>query len=153
MREFVSLAGLGIALTTCGCLRVSEKVESGTRYVVTGHAGGAYVPKNVNKYDLENQTKFVLLDKGTERSVTLSGVQERVNDDGRLEVVVNLRNRINRRIEVQANCVFKDEKGFPTPDEAPFQTMILTENSQEGVRFVSLNNDARSYTIRVRQAR
>ena len=154
MRAFIPLAaGFGLALTSAGCLKVSEKVESGTRYVATGHAGGAYAPKNVNRYDLENKEKFVLLDKGAERSVTLAGVQERVNDDGRLEVVVNLRNRINRRIEVQANCVFKDEKGFPTHDEAPFLTMILTENAQEGVRFVSLNQEARTYTIRVRQAR
>ena len=154
MHVFIALAtGFGVALTSPGCLRVSERVESGTRYVVTGHAGGAYKPKNVDKYDLENEHRFVLLDKGVERSVTLAGVQERVNDDGRLEVVVNLRNRINRRIEVQANCVFKNDKGFPTNDDAPFQTMILTENAQEGVRFVSLNDEARAYTVRVRQAR
>src|SRR2546422_1188943 len=153
IREAIPLAaGLGVVLTT-GCLKVSEKVESGTRYVITGHAGGAYEPKNVNKYDLENQAKFVLLDKGVERSVTLAGIQERVTDDGRLEVVVNFRNRLNRRIEGQANCAFKDEKGFPTNDEAPFQTLILTENAQEGIRFVAMNVQSRTYTIRVRQAR
>src|SRR6266511_3574043 len=145
-RAWIPLAaGVGLALSA-GCMRVSEKVEGGTRYVVTGHAGGAYEPKNVNKYDLENHGKFVPLDKGVERSVTLAGIQERVNDDGRLEVAVNFRNRLNRRIEVQANCVFKDEKGFPTNDETPFQTLILTENAQEGGRFVSMNDQARTYT-------
>jgi hypothetical protein len=49
--------------------------------------------------------------------------------------------------------VFKDPQGFPTADEAPFRTLILTENAQEGVRFVSLNAQARTYTIRIRQAR
>src|SRR6266581_407836 len=77
----------------------------------------------------------------------------RINDDGRMEVIANVRNRLNRRIEVQVNCVFKDEKGFPTNDEAPFKTLFLDENAQEGVRFISMNNQARTYTIRVREAR
>ena len=71
----------------------------------------------------------------------------------RLEVVAHLRNRENRRIEVQANCVFKDQNGFSTGDETPFVAVILTENATEDVRFVSMNNLARKYTIRVRQAR
>ena len=70
-----------------------------------------------------------------------------------MEVIANVRNRLNRRIEVQLNCVFKDEKGFPTNDEAPFKTLFLDENAQEGARFISMNNQARSYTIRVREAR
>jgi len=151
--EFVLLiAGLVLASAT-GCMEVSEKVESGTRYVITGHPGGAYEPRNVNKYDLENSAKFVLLDKRVERSVTCPNIEERLTDDGRLEVLANVRNRLNRRIEVQINCVFKDDKGFPTKDEAPFKTLFLDENAQEGVRFISLNNQARSYTIRVREAR
>jgi len=151
--EWVVL-GAGLALATAtGCMEVSEKVESGTRYVITGHPGGAYQPRNVNKYDLENNAKFVLLDKGVERSVTCPNIEERVTDDGRLEIIANVRNRLNRRIEVQVNCVFKDEKGFQTNDEAPFKTLILDENAQEGVRFISMNNLARTYTIRVREAR
>lgn len=146
------LAGLLSAAAT-GCMEVSEKAESGTRYIITGHPGGAYQPRNVNKYDLENHAKLVLLDKGVERSVTCPNIEERVTDEGRLEVVANVRNRLNRRIEVQVNCVFKDDKGFPTNDDAPFRTLILDENAQEGVRFVSLNDHARTYTIRVRQAR
>jgi hypothetical protein len=31
--------------------------------------------------------------------------------------------------------------------------LILTENATEQVRFVSMNNQARKFTIRVRQAR
>jgi hypothetical protein len=144
----------GLVLVTAnGCMEVSEKVQSGTRYVITGHPGGAYQPRNVNKYDLENSAKFVLLDKGVERSVTCPNIEERVTDEGRLEVIANVRNRLNRRIEVQVNCVFKDDKGFPTNDEAPFKTLFLDENAQEGARFISMNNLARTYTIRVREAR
>ena len=132
------LAGISL-LGTAGCMGDSEKVQSGTPHV--------------NKYDRENSAKFVLLDKGVEASVTCPHIEERINDDGRMEVIANVRNRLNRRIEVQINCVFKNEKGFPTNDEAPFRTLFLDENAQEGVRFVSMNNLARTYTIRVREAR
>jgi hypothetical protein len=88
-----------------------------------------------------------------QRSVTCSGIQERILPDGRLEVTAQIRNRENRRIEVQVNCVFKDINGYSTGDETPFQTLILTENATEHVRFVSMNAQARKFTIRVRQAR
>ena len=87
-----------------------------------------------------------------QRSVTCSGIQERVLEDGRLEIAANIRNREGRRIEVQIGCVFKDANGFPTGDESPFQTLILTENAQEAVKFTSLNNLAKKYTIRIREA-
>jgi len=49
--------------------------------------------------------------------------------------------------------VFKDELNAATGDETPFQTLILTENSTEAVRFTAMNSAAKKYTIRVRQAR
>lgn len=114
--------------------------------------GGAYPPKNATKYNYETTAKFVALDSGAQRSVTCPGLQERRLQDGRLEVTANLRNRENRRIEVQVNCVFKDEQNFPV-DETPFQIVMLTENATEGIRFVSMNDKAKSYTVRVRQSR
>lgn len=121
--------------------------------VGSGCAGGAYGAKNTTKYDLENHESFVLLDPGAQRSVTSSGIQETRLPDGRLKVIANVRNRENRRIQVQINCVFKDDQGFPTGDETPFKTLILTENAQEGVLFESMNDKAHKYTIRVREAR
>ena len=85
--------------------------------------------------------------------MTYTGVQEQTLPDGRLQVVIHLRNRENRRIEVQANCVFKDQNFYLTGDETPFQTVILTENSQQDLIFTSMNDRAKRYTIRVRQAR
>lgn len=114
--------------------------------------GGAYLPKNATKYDYENQENVVLMDKYVRRSVTCSGLQERHGPDGRLEVSANMRNRESRRIEVQAQCVFKDSQGFSTGDETPWRTLILTENGQETVQFISLNDKAQRYTIRIRQA-
>ena len=114
---------------------------------------GPFRPLDTTKYTLENTEKFVLLDKPAQVSVTCTGLQERNLADGRLEVVANVKNRENRRIEVQINCVFKDEQNISTGDETPFQTLILAENSTEAVRFTAMNTAAKKYTIRVRQAR
>ena len=116
-------------------------------------APGPYSPQDTTKYTLENTEKFVLLDHATQTSVTCTGLQERPLPDGRLEVVANVKNRENRRIQVQIDCIFKDSQGFSTGDETPFQTLILTENATEAVKFTSMNAQARRYTIRVRQAR
>ncbi len=114
---------------------------------------GALLPKSTTQFSQETTEKFVLMDKGAQYSVTCTGLQDTRLPDGRLRVVANVRNRENRRIQVQINCVFKDEQGFSTGDETPWQTLILTENSQESVAFESMNDKARKYTVRVRQAR
>ena len=117
------------------------------------HDKGPYVPEGVKTPAYEGREPVVLLDPGVQYSVTCSGVMEQALPDGRLEVVAHLRNRENRRIEVQANCVFKDLNGFSTGDESPFAMVILTENGTEDVKFTSMNALAKKYTIRVRQAR
>jgi uncharacterized protein YcfL len=117
------------------------------------HDRGPYVPQTSKTPAYESKEPVVLMDPGVQYSLTQSGVQELVLSDGRLEVTVHLRNRENRRIEVQANCVFKDQNGYSTGDEMPWQTVILTENSTEDVKFVSANAQARKATVRVRQAR
>jgi uncharacterized protein YcfL len=114
---------------------------------------GPFTPQDTTKFTVENTEKFVALDKAVQTSVTCTGLQENVLGDGRLEVVANVKNRENRRIQVQINCVFKDDQGFSTGDETPFQTLILAENSTESVRFTAMNTAAKKYTIRVRQAR
>ena len=139
-KTFVSmLAAGGALLLVAGCSSTHDK--------------GPYLPQTPKTPAYESKEPVVLLDPGVQYSVTCSGIQEQTLPDGRLEVVAHLRNRENRRIEVQANCVFKDQNGFTTSDETPFVMVILTENATEDVKFVSMNNLAKKYTIRVRQAR
>jgi uncharacterized protein YcfL len=113
---------------------------------------GVFPPQNATKFDLENSAKFVLMDAGAQRSITSDGIQQTPLPDGRMALAANIRNRENRRIQVQVNCEFKDDQGF-TIDPTPWQTLILTENGQETVRFESANAQAKKYTIRVREAR
>jgi len=115
---------------------------------------GPYLPRTSKTPAYESTEPVVLMDPGVQHSLTATGQPlAQILPDGRLEVTVQLRNRENRRIEVQANCVFKDVNGISTGDETPWQTVILTENSTEHVKFVSANEKAKRYTIRVRQAR
>ena len=114
---------------------------------------GPYLPQDTTKYSLENTETFVLMDPATYNSVSSTGMQERILADGRLEVVANVKNLEGRRIQVQVSCVFKDAQRFSTGDETPWQTLILGENATEAVRFTASNTLAKTYTIRVRQAR
>ena len=137
--KLVLIASIAAALITVGCKSTYDK--------------GPYLPEQSQTPAYENTERFVLLDPGVKYSITCSGINERALEDGRVEVTAQIRNRENRRIEVQANCVFKDAAGVSTNDETPFQTVILTENATEQVKFISANNLAKKYTIRVRQAR
>lgn len=117
------------------------------------HDKGPYMPAASKAPDLESTQSVVLLDGAVQYSLTATFYTSRLLPDGRLEVTVGLRNREARRIEVQANCVFKDAAGISTGDETPFQTVILTENATEQIKFTSMNDKAKKYTVRVRQAR
>ncbi|HXC02061.1 MAG TPA: YcfL family protein [Opitutaceae bacterium] len=114
---------------------------------------GPYKPQDTTKYTIENTNQFVLLDEPTQTSVTCTGLEPRTLPDGRLDIVALVKNREDRRIQVQVQCVFKDDHGVSTGDETPWENLILAENSTEAVHFTAMNTQARNFTIRVRQAR
>lgn len=115
-------------------------------------SSGPYAPKPLAQPELEDALVVVLMDKRVQRSVACSDAKATTLADGRLEVNARLRNLETRRIQVQVQCLFKDALGHPTGDDTNWQNLILTENAQEPVRFVSLNDKAKRFTIRVRQA-
>lgn len=109
--------------------------------------------RDSTKYSLESTEKFVTLDRVTQAEVACTGLRERVLPDGRLEVVVNVKNRSANPLKLQINCVFKSDQGFSIGDETPFQPLRLAANATETVRFTATNPQAKRYTIRVKQAR
>lgn len=113
---------------------------------------GALTPKNTTKYDAELKNRFVLMDPDMQNAVTCMGLKETTLGDGRLQVDALVRNRENRRLQVQIQCEFKDAQGFAV-DSPPWENIFLTENSIETKSFVSINDKAKRYTVRVRQAR
>ncbi|MDC0219203.1 hypothetical protein OAL58_04370 [Verrucomicrobia bacterium] len=99
-----------------------------------------------------NNSTFVALGTLGARTVKCTAMQETQLTDGRLKVRANILNLINKRVDLQVSCSFKDEQGFAI-DTTPFQTLILDETAQETVEFISLNSQAKYYTVRVRLAR
>ena len=99
-----------------------------------------------------NNSKFVALGTLGARTVRCTAMQETQLPDGRMQVRANILNLINKRVDLQISCAFKDEQGFAI-DTTPFQTLILDETAQETVTFKSLNAQAKDYTVRVRLAR
>jgi len=113
---------------------------------------GALKPQNTTKFDAELKEKFVLMDPGAQHSITCMGLQETTLPDGRMQVAALVRNRENRRLQVQIQCEFKDAQGFAV-DSPGWENLFLTENSTETKSFTSLNDKAKKYTVRVREAR
>ena len=136
MKTFLTLLLAATALTLAACR--SEPT--------------AFVSQQMTKYSIENTGKFALLDPLAQAAVTCSGLQEKTDEAGRLQVVANVMNRSRDRVAVQVRCVFKDRNGFSTGDETPWSTLVLDDSSTEAVRFAAANNLAHSYTIAVRQA-
>ncbi len=131
-----------VALTICFGLLVGCATKEGPRG-----------PEVVEPPVSENQTKFVLLDKEMEKTISCSGLQERRTTEGYLEVVAHVRNRISKPVRVEVNCEFKDAQGFSTGQVIPWKVISLSENEQRDVRYTSTSTQACTYTIRVRRER
>lgn len=112
----------------------------------------AFLPEESAKYSLENTEKFQLLDHAVQSAVSCTGLQERRDEAGHLQVVANLRNHSRAAITLQAHCVFMDAGGGPTGDETPWQTLTLGAGDTEAVRYAAGSNLARKFTITVRSA-
>ncbi len=90
------------------------------------------------KFTIESTDIFERLDQSVQASIKCTGLQERILPDGRLEVVANVKNQENHRIEIQINCVFRDEQGVPIGNEPPFKNLALAEYATEAVQFTSV---------------
>lgn len=104
------------------------------------------------KYSIEGTEKFSVSDRPQRIYVACTGLQEKVTSDGRLEVIVNIQNRENRRLALQVRCVFKDARGFSTGDETAWQPLELDEAETQAVRYTAANAAAKKFTVVVRAA-
>ncbi|MEI6861247.1 MAG: YcfL family protein [Verrucomicrobiota bacterium] len=123
-----------------------------TLWLASGcQTSGPYAPQAEKPPGLNEATAtVVLMDLQVQASITSSGDRSSPMPDGRLKAQVSLKNRESRRVQVQVQCVFKDDQGFAV-DETPWMTYTLTENATEAVEVTSMNTLARKYTFRVRQ--
>jgi len=106
--------------------------------------------EETTKYSIENTGKFARLDMATQAAIICTGLQERATDEGKFEVVANVKNRGSVAIQVRVRCVFKDASGFAIGDDTAWQMLSLGDEMTEAVRFTSNNKLARQYTVVVR---
>jgi len=102
---------------------------------------------------IDNPARFIVLGKPTPPAVSCTGLQERMLPDGRLEVVVNLRNGEARPLDLLVTCVFKDDHGTELGGPAPGEKLALPEGATRVLKFAAASDQARDYTIRVSPAR
>src|SRR3954463_7965990 len=81
----------------------------------------AFQAEETTKYSIENTGKFARLDMATQAAIGCTGLQERATDDGKLEVVANVKNRASSPMQIRVRCVFKDPNGFAIGDETAWQ--------------------------------
>jgi hypothetical protein len=120
---------------------------------LTGCAGTSATqgPQDTTKFTVENTDRFVALDAATQADVGCTGLQERTLDDGRLEVVANIRDLVDQPVKVQIQCVFTLDRETPV-GEGPWQELSIGAGATEVVRFTSPDTTSVKYTIRVRRA-
>jgi hypothetical protein len=117
------------------------------------HAPADAGSAETGRYSLENTEKFRLLDQPARLAIACTGLQERVNDAGRLELIANLQNRGADPVEMQVRCVFQDATGMATGDETPWLPLALDSYATEAVHYFATNPASRKFTIFVRVKR
>jgi hypothetical protein len=132
----VLVAGLGLA-ALAGCVVPPRAVA----------------PQDSTKFSVENTDRFVPLDAASQMWVSCTGLQERTLADGRLEVVTDVKNRVQAFVRVEVQCVFSDDQGGSTGDLTPWRIINLPVDSTEAVRFIAPNPLMKKYSIRVRAIR
>jgi len=110
-------------------------------------------PIETTKFTVENTDRFMALDPASEAAVSCTGLQERTLGDGRIEVVANLKNALDKPVRVRLQCLFLDDQGTPVGAEPAWQPLEVAGGATEVVRFTATDLSARRYVIRVRSAR
>lgn len=110
-------------------------------------------PWESGRYSLENTEKFRLADAPARTAIACTGLQERIDAGGLLEIVANLQNRSAGPVEMQVRCVFQDATGAATGDETPWLPLALDSYATEAVHYFATSPQSRKFTIIVRSKR
>lgn len=142
--------------------RVPHRIYVGRRIVLATIAAAALAlvagcstepesahASDTTKYTLEDTDRFT---NTAQHAVSCTGLMEVPLADGRMEIVANLKNRENQKVNVQASCVYRDATGM-TVEETAWQAVTLPENGTVAVRFAASKATTKNYTVRVRDPR
>ena len=119
--------------------------------VLTGCAGPAGKPSvTATRYSLADTAKVVLMDQKVRQAVECTSLQIINRKDGRLEVIISLKNTDHDTFAVQVDAVFKGPAGELIGDESERHRLTLEGNNTVVARFVSRDVRAADFAVRVR---
>ncbi|HRE03967.1 MAG TPA: hypothetical protein PKX00_00040 [Opitutaceae bacterium] len=109
-------------------------------------------PLTTTKFTLEQTEKLVLQDPWVQRTISSTGIQHSVLPDGKMQVVVNIKNRESGLNRVELSVAFRNADGLVDLEQTPWRLLELEGRVTQAVRFVSSGTTARNFAVRVRQA-
>lgn len=121
-------------------------------------AGCASAPKAPDiqdsiKYTVDDTGRVAFADPATKEAILCTGLEERFTADGKLDVVANVKNRSEREVRIQVQCLFRDTDGFVAPQGTPWQPLDLNPQVTETVHFTAMSTISKRYTLRFRAVR
>ncbi len=140
-------------MTTRHSLLLAASLSAAAVFSGCSTAPAPQAPIETTKFTVENTDRFMALDPDAEAAVSCTGLQERTLGDGRIEVVANLKNSVDKAAKVRVQCLFLDDQGTAVGVEPAWQPLSIAPGATEVVRFTAPDLAARRYVIRVRTAR
>jgi hypothetical protein len=118
---------------------------------LAGCAGPGAAPPPAS-YAVEGSNRLVALDAAARDAAGCSGLMARSLADGRLQLLVNLKDRQASPAPIEVQCEFENDRGAPIGDDSPWEAVTLTPGVVQTLLFTSRDTRARTYRIRVRSA-
>ncbi|MCC6546420.1 hypothetical protein IT570_04555 [Candidatus Sumerlaeota bacterium] len=104
---------------------------------------------NAKAFD-RTRARINLLDTKLDSKIASDFSGEEKLPDGRMQAVLNMRNKTSKNLHVQIRTVFKDGFGLSTGDESPWEEMYFSPRQAKTYRVQSKLATAASYTVEVR---
>jgi hypothetical protein len=102
---------------------------------------------------LGSSETFVALDPAAAAGVAVAALAAHARPDGRLEVLVSLRNATAAPLRLSVACYFKTAAGLGTGEALVWRPLALAGNATETLRFTAAGTQAERFTLAARGAR
>ena len=115
--------------------------------------GPAYKAETLGKDQkaVEDQVNVVVLEMDLISKVKDIGTQATRLPDGRLKVQSRLLNQSGNDLHLQIQTVFKDDSGFTTERETPWEHQLLSKGDSLNYETTSFNEKATKFVVKVRE--
>lgn len=123
-----------------------------------GCAAGPYkVVRYDTDKDLERESSVVILDKNlsnqfSNKRVVIVGEKTELTDDNRLKVFCEIKNMKKDLLKLQVQTVFKDDGNFSISSDTNWELVLIPSFSTYTYTTTALNDKAKNYTIRIKNA-